>query len=147
LGRNYKEKIEVETDTKGLSIIFHSGSYDRVFHGFSLVLVALALGRDTKCFFTYWSLPYLIKGKSEFQLDVEGQSHKKLLEDHMKKGHMQEISKLLLEAKTLGAKFYVCTNSMGLLNIARDELVNEVDKSMGLTTFLVEASQDQLLFI
>ncbi|MFO0794163.1 MAG: hypothetical protein U0586_08855 [Candidatus Brocadiaceae bacterium] len=37
----------METDTKGLSIIFHSGSYDRVFHGFSLVLVALALGRDT----------------------------------------------------------------------------------------------------
>ncbi|MDN3515673.1 MAG: DsrE/DsrF/DrsH-like family protein [Candidatus Brocadia sp.] len=137
----------METDTKGLSIIFHSGSYDRVFHGFSIVLVALALGRDVKCFFTYWSLQYLVKGKSVFQLNEEGESHRKLLEDHMKKGHIQEISELFIQAKAMGAKFYVCTNSMGLLNISRDELVNEVDKSMGLTTFLAETGHDQIIFI
>ncbi|NUO08129.1 MAG: DsrE/DsrF/DrsH-like family protein [Candidatus Brocadia sp.] len=137
----------MKTDTKGLSIIFHSGSYDRVFHGFSIVLVALALGRDVKCFFTYWSLQYLVKGKSVFQLNEEGESHRKLLEDHMKKGHIQEISELFIQAKAMGAKFYVCTNSMGLLNISRDELVNEVDKSMGLTTFLAETVHDQIIFI
>ena len=37
--------------------------------------------------------------------------------------------------------------SMGLLNISRDELVKEIDKSMGITTFLTEAIEDQLLFI
>ncbi len=137
----------METDTKGLSIIFHSGSYDRVFHGFSMVLVALALGREARCFFTYWSLPYLTKGKPAFQLNDEGQIHKNIIEEHMKKGHIREISEVLQEAKAMGALFYVCTNSMGLLNISRDELVNEVDKSMGLTTFLAEASHDQILFI
>ena len=137
----------METDKKGLSIIFHSGSYDRMYHGFSIVLVALALGREVKCFFTYWALEYLVKGKSVFQLNEEGQTHRKLLEEHMRKGHIQEISELLTQAKAMGAKFYVCTNSMGLLNISRDELVNEVDKSMGLTTFLAETGQDQILFI
>ncbi len=137
----------MDTDGKGLSIIFHSGSYDRVYHGFSIVLVALALGREAKCFFTYWALEYLMKGKSVFQLNEEGQAHKKILEEHMKKGHMQEISELLTQAKAMGAKFYVCTNSMSLLNVSRDELVNEIDKSMGLTTFLAEAGQDQILFI
>lgn len=103
----------METDTKGLSIIFHSGSYDRVFHGFSLVLVALALGRDTKCFFTYWSLPYLIKGKSEFQLDVEGQSHKKLLEDHMKRTHAGNI-KAPIGSKNAGGKVLCLYQFYGL---------------------------------
>ncbi len=137
----------METDKKGLSIIFHSGSYDRIYHGFSIVLVALALGREVRCFFTYWALEYLVKGKSVFQLNEEGQTHRKILEEHMKKGHIQKISELLTQAKSLDAKFCVCTNSMGLLNISRDELVNEVDKSMGLTTFLVETGQDQILFI
>jgi peroxiredoxin family protein len=36
---------------------------------------------------------------------------------------------------------------MGLLNIARDELVEAVDRSMGLTAFLKETSEDQLLYI
>ena len=137
----------MDRENKGLSIIFHSGSYDRVYHGFSIALVALALGRVVQCFFTYWALEYLVKGKLVFQLNEEGQAHKKILEEHMKKGHIQEISELLTQAKAMGAKFYVCTNSMGLLNISRDELVNEVDKSMGLTTFLAETGQDQILFI
>lgn len=121
----------METDKKGLAIIFHSGSYDRIYHGFSIVLVALALGREVRCFFTYWALEYLIKGKSVFQLNEEGQTHRKLLEAHMRKGHIQEISELLTQSKAMGAKFYVCTNSMGLLNISRDELVNEVIRVWG----------------
>lgn len=137
----------METDKKGLSIIFHSGSYDRVYHGFSIVLVALALGREVRCFFTYWALQYLVKGKPAFQLNEEGQAHRQILEEHMRKGHMQEISELFTQAKAMDAKFYVCTNSMGLLNISRDELVEEIDKSMGLTTFLAETDQDQILFI
>ena len=137
----------METEKKGLSIIFHSGSYDRMYHGFSIVLVALALGGEARCFITYWALQYLVKGKSVFQLNEEGQSHRKLFEEHMKKGHIQEISELLTQAKAMGAKFYVCTNSMGLLNVSRDELVNEVDKSLGLTTFLAETGHDQILFI
>lgn len=92
-------------------------------------------------------LEYLVKGKSLFQLNEEGQIHRQILEEHMRKGHIQKISELLSQTKAMGAKIYACTNSMDLLNISRDELVNEVDKSMGLTTFLAEASQDQILFI
>ncbi|MDN3511059.1 MAG: DsrE/DsrF/DrsH-like family protein [Candidatus Jettenia sp.] len=137
----------METDKKGLSIIFHSGSYDRIYHGFSIVLVTLALGREVRCFFTYWVLPYLVKGKPAFQLDEEGRIHQQTLEEHMRKGHMQEISELLTQAKAMGAKFFVCINSVGLLNISREELAKEVDKSMGLTTFLAEIDQEQILFI
>lgn len=60
---------------------------------------------------------------------------------------MQKVLELVTQTKVMGAKFYACTSSMGLLNITRDELINEVDKSMGITTFLTEASKDQILFI
>ncbi|OGX25408.1 MAG: hypothetical protein A3J51_04275 [Omnitrophica WOR_2 bacterium RIFCSPHIGHO2_02_FULL_45_21] len=133
---------------KGLALILHSGSYDRLYQGMSVALAALALGRVVKLFFTYWALETLRKDAGDsLILDEEARAHRKILEKNLKEKHMQKISQLYAQAKIMGAKFYACTQSMGLLNISRDELVKEVDKSMGLTTFLTEALEDQLLFI
>lgn len=133
---------------KGLGIIFHSGSYDRLYHGLSLALAGLALGREVKLFFSYWALEHLKKERSfSLILDKEAQEHKEIIEKNIEKGHMLKFSELLLEAKRMGAKFYVCSSSMGLLNIARNELIEEVDKSMGITTFLTEVIDYQVLFI
>lgn len=138
----------MDTQKQGLAIILHSGSFDRLYHGLSIALAALALGRETRLFFTYWALEQLRSAKKPPQrLDREAQAHKEILEKNIKKGHMQEVPELLAQAKSMGARFYACTQSMGLLNISRDELLKEVDKSMGITTFLTEAKDAQLLFI
>ena len=132
----------------GLGIVIHSGSYDRIYHGLSLALAALALGREVTIFFSYWALEYLKKKAPEdISLDKEAERHKEIIERNIERGHLGEFSELTSQAKKMGAKFYACTSSMGLLNIARDELVQEVDKSMGITTFLTETADFQLLFI
>jgi peroxiredoxin family protein len=69
------------------------------------------------------------------------------LKEKIEDGHLEEVSELVTQTKVLGAQLYTCTHSMGLLNIARDELVDKVDRSMGLTTFLAETADDQILFI
>lgn len=136
------------TQNKGLGIIFHSGSYDRLYHGLSLALAGLALGREARLFFSYWALEYLKKQKaSDFFLDKEAESHRDIIEKNIEKGHLLKMNKLILEVKTMGAKIYACTSSMGLLNIARGELIKEVDKSQGITTFLTETAGEQILFI
>ncbi len=135
-------------DKKGLAIIIHSGSYDRMYHALSLALAASALGREVRMFFTYWALGCMKKNEpSSFNLDREAQAHQEIIDKNIKAGHMQGWVELLGQAKALGVRFYACTQSMGLLNISRDELVKEIDKSMGITTFLTESSGDQLLFI
>jgi len=132
---------------KGLAIILHSGSFDRFYHGLSLALAALALGRDVRLFFTYWAMNYLKKGSQiSHEMDEEEPSFK-ILREKIEKGHLEGMSELMPQIKAMGAKFYACTNSMGLLNIARNELIDEVDMSMGLTTFLTETADHQLLFI
>ena len=60
---------------------------------------------------------------------------------------MQKISDLLSQNKQIGAKLYICVSSMALLNIARDELIAEVDESAGIATFLTQIEEDQVLFI
>lgn len=138
----------MDADKKGLGIILHSGSYDRIYHGLSIGIAALALGREVRFFFTYWALGYLKKGKTTaVKFDPEAKAHKEIMLKNIKKGHMLKIQELLSQAKSMRGKFYACTSSMGLLNIARDELVDTVDKSMGITTFLTETAGGQLLFI
>ncbi|MCC6543359.1 MAG: DsrE/DsrF/DrsH-like family protein [Nitrospirae bacterium] len=144
-----RERVVVfSMDNRGFAIIFHSGAFDRLYHGLSLALTAAALGRESRCFITYWALEYFRKkDRVEFNLDSEGETHKDILEDNIRKGHIHKISGLITEASAMGVKLYSCTSSMGLLNISRDELIDEVDMSMGMTTFMTEAINDQILFI
>jgi len=135
-------------EKKGLGIILHSGSYDRFQHGISIALAALALNRDVKLFFTYWALEYLKRKESPvFKLDGEAKEHKDILEKNIERAHLQKVSDLITQMNVMGAKLYACTSSMALLNISRDELIEEVDKSMGITKFLTESVSDQILFI
>ena len=135
-------------DRKGLAIIFHSGSYDRVYHGLSIALTALALGREVRMFFTYWALEHLKQRRPQgLSLDKEAEDHRSFVENNLEKGHMRKVSELLTQAKELGAKLYACVSSMALLNITRDELIDEVDESAGIATFLVETKEEQILFI
>ena len=133
---------------KGLGIIFHSGSYDRINNGLSIAMAAVALGWEIKLFFSYWALIYLKKEKSQsFELDKEAITHKRLLEKNIREGHILALEEIFSQAKKMNIKFYSCASSMGLLNITRDELLDTVDKSMGLVTFLAEVSDYQILFI
>jgi len=135
-------------NNKNIGIIFHNSSYDQVYHGLSIALSTLALGWEVKCLFTYWSLNYLKKdNKEQSGIETGTESHRHIIEDKIKKGHIQEFSDVIAQAKPMGLCIYVCTNSMGLLNIARNELVDEVDKATGLTTFLAETEGYRLLFI
>lgn len=139
----------VKAEKEGMALIFHNGSYDRVYHGLSIALAALALGREVRCFFTYWALDYVRKdnGPDLQWFYNEGKIHERLIRKSIKDGHILKMKELFSQLKAIGGKVYACSSSMGLLNISRDELIADVDKSMGLTTFLAETKNSQILFI
>ncbi|MGD9039845.1 MAG: DsrE/DsrF/DrsH-like family protein [Desulfobacteraceae bacterium] len=138
----------METEKRGLGIVFHSGSYDRLLHGMSIAQAASAFGRKVMLFFTYWSLEYLKRDAPSSAEDSQGDSaHFQLISKNIREGHLESLSELFSEARALGAEFYTCSNSMSLLNISRGELIEEVDRPMGLTTFLSKTAEYQILFI
>lgn len=139
---------EKKRNISGLSLIFHSSCYDRIHHGLSLASAALALGRKVKFFFSYGALAYLSKKKMpSLEGHGDGDALVGFLETKLREEGRNNIGELIALTKKMGAVFYACTGSMALLNISRDELVDEVNKSMGITTFLTEAEHDQILFI
>lgn len=67
--------------------------------------------------------------------------------DGLKSGSIKDFSELFSMLKQLGGKLYTCPGSMALLNITREELIDEVDECMGLASFLIKTEKDQLLFV
>lgn len=118
-----------------LCIFLHSGSYDRVYQAVSITNVVLAMGGEVHIFFSYGALKRLVKGKMD-ELQAE-EPFRKEMEKNIKRGTIDSISEMLTTAKRFGrVNIYACTASMAVLNIARDELVDLVDCSMGLVSFL-----------
>ncbi len=128
-----------------LCIFLHSGSYDRVYQAVSITNVVLAMGGEVHIFFSYGALKRLVKGKTdELQAD---EPFREEMEKNIKRGTIDSISEMLTMAKRFGrVNIYACTASMAVLNIARDELVDLVDCSMGLVSFmeLVKGAQNAL---
>lgn len=131
-------------------IFLHSGAYDRVFQAMSITNVVLATGGEVHIFFSYGALKRLVKGRTD-DVVIEGEQacFKEDIEKNLKRGTLDPISEMISTAKRFGRlKIYACTGSMAVLNIIRDELIDEVDSSMGLVSFLeLVKGADQTLYI
>ncbi len=134
--------------TGGLGIIFHSGSCDRVNHGLSIAIGALAMGYDVKMFFTHFSLFHLSEdGDRDIRFSESDEFYEERFRKFIENGNIHTIRTLIQDCKRLGGHIYVCPASMALLNISREELIPEVDGSMGITAFLSETEGYRLIFI
>lgn len=133
-----------------LCIFLHSGSYDRVYQALSITNVALATGGEVHIFFSYGALKRLVKGKTD-DVAIEGEPayFRDEIEKNLKRGTLDSISEMLSTAKRFGKlKIYACTGSMAVLNIARNELIDLVDSSMGLVSFMeLVKGADKALYI
>jgi peroxiredoxin family protein len=128
-------------------MVVNSGEYDRVNYALSIAKVALALGMDVHAIFTYGGLARLIKGRTDEIGSISDDFVRQRVESNLAKGRIGKISEDLKEAKKLGLKVYVCVNAMGVLNVSRAELIDEVDQVMGLASFLDIARGAQTYYI
>lgn len=131
-------------------IYLHSGSFDRVHQAASISNVVLAMGGEVHIFCSYGALKRLKKGHTD-DVVIEGEPapFAEEIAKNLERGTVDPISEMLYVAKRFGEfKLYACTASMATLNITRDELIDEVDSSMGLVGFqqLIEDA-DQILYI
>ncbi len=131
-------------------IFLHSGSYDRVYQAISISTVVLAMGGEVHIFCSYGGLLRMVKGRTD-DVVVEGEPgpFKEVLEKNLDRGTLDHLSELLETAHRFGNfHIYACTASMAVLNVARNELIELVDASMGLVSFLELVKEaDKVLYI
>jgi len=158
-----------ESTPRKASIIVFSGDMDKVFAAFSIATTAAAMGMEASMFFTFWGLKAIQKGNltgrglfgrmmglmnrggidrigpSRFNFGGMGRwMFKKMMKD---KG-ATSLPELRQTAIELGVKLLGCHMSMAVMEISREDLIDEVSDVVGAATMVAEASQSDItLFI
>ncbi len=119
-----------------VTIILHSGAYDRASYALTLALVALASGMEVHMLLTFEGLRRFTRGHLADIGEETSQNLRINIEQGLESGSMQSLETQLADARKLGLKVYACPNAMAALNIALSDLLDEVDDVMGLAAFL-----------
>jgi len=135
-GRTLKLTVDVSPNKDRVTIILHSGSYDRASYALSIALVALASGMEVHMLLTFEGLRRFTRGHLAEIGDETSPNVSTNIERGLESGGIEPLEIQLANAKKLGLKLYACPNAMAGLNIALGNLLDEVDNVMGLAAFL-----------
>ncbi|GAB4506470.1 MAG: hypothetical protein Kow00123_06080 [Anaerolineales bacterium] len=156
-------------EKKKASMVVFSGDMDKVMAAFIIATGAAAMGYETTMFFTFWGLKAIQKGNrtgkgffgkmlgimnrggidrigpSRFNFGGIGRwMFKKMMSD---KG-VTPLAQLRQTAIDLGVKLLACQMSMDVMEISREDLIDEVADVVGVAAFIGEAGDSQInLFI
>lgn len=152
------------------SMVIFSGELDKVIAGFIIANGAAAMGRDVTMFFTFWGLNALRKSenvpvKKTFMEKMfgfmmpRGAGKLKLsnmnmagmgsvmMKSIMKQKNVDTLETLMETAKRSGVKIVVCTMSMDVMGIKKEELIDGLEYG-GVASFLAASERsDATLFI
>ncbi|MCK9330766.1 MAG: FAD-dependent oxidoreductase [Candidatus Cloacimonetes bacterium] len=165
-----QQACEMQSCTKGATIIVFSNSFDKTLASFVLANGAAASGKDVVMFFTFWGLSVLRKHpnkkiKKDFMGKMFGSmlpsdmDHLKLssmnfagmgpkmMRSRMTKKNVNQLRQMFAEAKASKVRFIACQMSMDIMGITADELLDGVEIG-GVGTYMAEASKSDVnLFI
>jgi len=159
---------------KKLAMVIFSGDMDKLFAAFSMATGAAASNMEVTMFFTFWGLTFwglrALKKKAKtgrslmgrllglfYGGDIDRASPSKMsfaglgrwmLKKMMKAKNVPSLAELRQTAIDLGVKLYGCQMSMEVMEIHREKMIDEVEKCVGVASFLEQAQQaDITLFI
>ncbi len=146
-----------------LMVVASKGSLDMAYPPLILAQTAAAMGMEAAVFFTFWGMDIIRRDRVDnlkvtpvgnpsmgmpsilailpgMTAMATGMMKKKIAEVKM-----PPIRQMLRDLKDLGVKLYACSNTMELLGLRREDLIDEVDDVVGATTFLQMASEDAIV--
>jgi len=130
-----------------LGIILFSGTTDKLLSAGILAQSAAVMDNEVKVFVTFWAAPSFTKGEKKMSFPSDVQSMVPFLTQRMKDIKMASWYDMLKEAKSMGAKIYLCSLVAELMNIKMEDLDPIVDDVVGAGTFIQETEGWQVLFI
>ncbi|MFX1510321.1 MAG: DsrE/DsrF/DrsH-like family protein [Promethearchaeota archaeon] len=134
---------------KSMAIIVSKNTMDMAYPPFILGVTGASMDMDVSVFFTFWGLNLLKKGGAEkAKLGGMMRIGTGMMKGRMKKAGAKGLPDMIRDAKELGAKLYACQMTMDVMNIKREDLIDEVDDVLGAAAFLNFAKDaDITLFI
>jgi len=118
--------------------VVHSGTLDKLYPVFMLASTGGAMEAEVHLFFTFWGLDAVKKGG----LDKAKLPGVMSLGTGMMKGKIKKVGVptlvelLAMCRETENVKLYACSTTMALMDVKKEDLIDEVDEIVGAATFL-----------
>ena len=139
------------TETKSMTIILHSGDFDKAMAAFNLATGAASKGLDVTMFFTFWGLNVMAKGgsqKAKLSKMNFGGLGTAMIKKKMGENNVAPLEELISDAAELGVKLIACEMTMDLIGIPKENLIKEVTEIGGVGTYMDAAIEGHVnLFI
>ena len=141
-----------EKSSEQMTLILHSGEFDKLMSALILGNGALAMGMEAVIFATFWGLERFKRGG----LDCGKLSSKHFLglgrwmvHRRMKRAGVASLDRLLADYKELGGRVIACEMTMEIMGIDRSSLRQDLIDAFGAVgTYVNEARQSGItLFI
>ena len=135
-----------------ITIIVHSGDYDKVYSALIIANGALAMVMEASLYFTFWGLERLKKGGLEkgplSKMHMLGLG-KWMIKKRMKKANVVSLERLLNDFKELGGKLLACDMTMDIMGVKKEDLREDlISDYCAVGTYIKEARESGVtLFI
>jgi peroxiredoxin family protein len=135
-----------------ITIIVHSGDFDKMYSAFIIGNGALAMGLEASMYFTFWGLSRLKKGKLDSgplsKMNMLGLG-KLMIKNRMKKQNVRSLPDMARDFKELGGKIFACDMTMGIMGVTAEQLEQElIEEYCAVGTYIREARESTVtLFI
>ncbi len=125
-----------------ISIIVHSGEWDRIYHAFSIATTYSAVGEKVNIFLTYWAIDTVVKGT----VDCGDENRNRVINKGLSDGRVKSLEEMASIGKEFGnLEVIVCSGSMELLGYSEEDMPQWIDRVGGLPEQLMNA--DKVIFI
>ncbi len=135
-----------------ITMVVHSGDFDKVYSAFIIGNGALAMGMDVSMYFTFWGLSRLKRGKLDSgplsKMNMLGLG-KWMVRRRMKAQNVRSLDALARDFKDLGGKIFACDMTMDIMGIKAEDLERElIEEYCAVGTYIREVRESSVtLFI
>ena len=126
-----------------ITIIVHSGDFDKMYSAFIVGNGALAMGMEASMYFTFWGLSRLKKGKLASgplsKMNMMGLG-KLMVKSRMRKQNVRPLDQMARDFKELGGKIFACDMTMDIMGITKEQLRTDlIEEYCAVGTYINEA--------
>ena len=134
---------------KSLAVIVSGGSTNNLIQVLTLLMAAVHSDVKARVFFRDESVYRLTPANINTPEFSDGYGRDPAgVQQRLKKLDLMDLHKLCRDIKASGdVKYYVCSSSLAICGLKREELIEEIDEVRGLPAFLLEdvATADKVL--
>jgi len=130
-----------------VAIIINNPSFDRVSYALTIASTSAAHFKEVHVLFTYGAVRRLVKDRVDDVGEETDAWIRMDIESGVERGYIKRISEMISFLKGFSGKIYACSAAIAFHRITTNDLIDEVNEIIGISTFLEKTEGATMLYV